>query len=54
MVMYIRLVTKQQEADAESKRRFRELWIDNGRDGPPPPLRSLPIRIWALLREGLE
>ncbi len=51
MVMYIRLVTRQQQADEDAAERFRELWADNGHHTAPPPVRSLPIKVWALLNE---
>ena len=52
MVTYIRVVTVKQEADEESADRFRDLWESNDRQGLPPPVRSLPIKLWALLHEG--
>ena len=52
MVMHIRLETVQERSDGESVARFRELWEANDCRGLPPPVRSLPIKVWALLREG--
>jgi len=52
MVTYIRLLTVQQQADEAAAERFRELWEDNDLEGLPPLLRSLPIKVWALLKGG--
>ena len=52
MVTYIRLESLRDQAEAESVGRFRELWEENGCAGLAPPVRSLPIRLWALLHGG--
>lgn len=52
MVVYIRMVSEEQLADEREAERFRDLWIANDGDGLPLPWRSLPIKVWALLREG--
>jgi len=50
--MYIRLVTEEQEADDRATGRFRELWEAYDGEDLPPPVRSLQIKVWALLNEG--
>lgn len=52
MVTYIRIVSEEQQADDREAERFRDLWQASGGPGLPLPWRSLPIKVWALLREG--
>ena len=51
-VVYIRMVSEEQLADEREAERFRELWRPREGCGLPLPGRSLPIQVWALLREG--
>lgn len=52
MVVYIRVVSEEQLADQREAERFRDLWRASDARGLPLPWRSLPIKVWALLREG--
>ena len=51
-ITYIRIVSLEQEAAAREAERFRDLWETDDRDGLPPPFRSVPIKVWALLKRG--
>jgi len=50
--MYLRLDTVEDKAEREAAARFRDIWQDNDFTSLPPPVRSLPIKVWALLHEG--
>lgn len=52
MVMHIRIVSEERQADEREAERFRDLWKASEGFGPPLPWRSLPIKVWALLKEG--
>ena len=52
MVTYIRIVSEEQQADKREAERFRDLWIASNGTGMALPWRSLPIKVWALLKEG--
>jgi len=53
MVVYLRMVSEEQLADEREEARFQELWEENHGDREPPaPWRSLPIRVWTMLRQG--
>jgi biotin operon repressor len=51
-ITHIRIVSLEQEAAEREAERFRELWEANDRDYLPPPCRSIPIKVWALLKRG--
>ena len=51
-VTYIRIVSLEQEAAEREGERFRELWETNRQSYLLPPFRSIPIKVWALLKRG--
>jgi hypothetical protein len=51
-ITYIRIVSLEQQAAEREAERFRDLWEGNDRDYLPPPFRSIPIKVWALLKCG--
>ena len=51
-ITHIRIVSLKREAARREAERFRDLWETNEKSYLSPPYRSIPIKVWALLKCG--